>query len=240
MRRHASLIAWAFLVALAPCARAGMASPLPEEPLRRYWLLHDTALARLQAISLFLLVFLLCAAALQLLWNYVRRDFPALPRLSFGRAVAGVFLWALVFVIVLAMIAGARELMTPGAWEKQGYTYRLADRPGQAEAPDPETVRRQHLEKLRLALWQFAATHNGHFPDRDEASAIPRDLWEVPEAGGMQYLYVAGLSAGHLPQVLAYEPDWDPERRLVLRTNGDILTMGSAEIIAVLNGGKKP
>jgi hypothetical protein len=32
------------------------------------------------------------------------------------------------------MISGARELMTPGAWEKQGVTYRLAD---QAEAKAP-------------------------------------------------------------------------------------------------------
>lgn len=37
-----------------------------------------------------------------------------------------VVLWGLLFIVVLAMISGARELMTPGAWEKQGATYRLA------------------------------------------------------------------------------------------------------------------
>ena len=29
--------------------------------------------------------------------------------------------------VVLAMISGARELMTPGAWEKHGATYRLKE-----------------------------------------------------------------------------------------------------------------
>ncbi len=38
-----------------------------------------------------------------------------------------VVLWGLLFTVVLAMISGARELMTPGAWEKQGATYRLKE-----------------------------------------------------------------------------------------------------------------
>jgi hypothetical protein len=55
---------------------------------------------------------------------------------SFGRAVAGVFLWGLLFIIVLTMISGARELMTPGAWEKQGVTYRLTNQERPADAGD--------------------------------------------------------------------------------------------------------
>jgi len=54
-----------------------------------------------------------------------------LPRLSFGRALAGVILWGLLFFIVLTMISGARELMTPGAWKKDGATYKLADDPAE-------------------------------------------------------------------------------------------------------------
>jgi hypothetical protein len=113
---------------LAPRALAGMPSPLPSD-VQRFLRLNDSALARLQAISFFLMAFLLCAALIMLLWNYVQRDFPRLPRLSFGRAAAAVFLWGLLFVVVLTMISGARELMTPGAWEKQGFTYKLASPP---------------------------------------------------------------------------------------------------------------
>src|SRR5262249_2140552 len=90
---------------------------------------NDSALGRLQTISFFVMTFLFCALAVMLLWNYLRRDFAWMPRLSFGRAAAAVFLWGLLFVVVLTMISGARELMTPVAWEKQGYTYKLKNAP---------------------------------------------------------------------------------------------------------------
>src|SRR5262249_53506513 len=148
---------------------------------------------RLQAISFFLLGLLGCAFAVKLLWNYLQRDFPRLPRLTFLKALGVVVLWGLAFVIVLVMISGARELMTPGAWQKHGFTYKPA-----ADAPParaPATTRRQHFEQLRTVLLQFAATHGGRFPSQDELSAIPDELWEVPDAGGLRYRYVPGLSA---------------------------------------------
>jgi hypothetical protein len=66
--------------------------------------------------------------------------------------------------------------MTPGAWQKQGFTYRLTPEPG-AAAESPREVRRQHLEHLRTALWHFAATHNGRFPSEGEKALIPAELW---------------------------------------------------------------
>jgi hypothetical protein len=63
------------------------------------------------------------------LWNYLAKDFQKLPRMSYGKALAAVTLWGLLFLLVLSMISGARELMTPGAWEKQGLTYKLKDAP---------------------------------------------------------------------------------------------------------------
>jgi hypothetical protein len=47
--------------------------------------------------------------------------------MTYARALAAVALWGFVFVIVLTMISGARELLTPGAWEKQGATYKLKE-----------------------------------------------------------------------------------------------------------------
>ena len=39
----------------------------------------------------------------------------------------GCVVWGSLFVLVLTMISGARELMTPGAWKKDGITYVLED-----------------------------------------------------------------------------------------------------------------
>src|SRR5438132_4493547 len=127
--------------------------------------LSDMAELRLQTISFFLVVFLLAAKAVQVLWNRLGRDWAILPRLGYGRAVGLVFLWGMLFVIVLTMISGARELMTPGAWEKVGVTYKLAAKPDEslaAAAPDAE--RRAKLLRLREALWAYATTHGGKLP----------------------------------------------------------------------------
>ena len=240
MRALVGIVACALLLGLPIPVLAGMPAPLPVDP-ERVSRLGDSPLARLQAISFFLLVFLLSALALRAIWNYLRRDFPTLPRLSYGRAVAGVFLVGLLFVIVLTMISGARELMTPGAWRKQGATYKLAENPGPTDPGQSElAARRQHLERLRTALWQFAATHGGRFPAPAETNVLPSDLWQVPSAGGLRYLYVAGRSAGYGPDVLAYEPELDPEVRLVLRVNGDIVEMRSAEVRALNLAGTMP
>ena len=99
-----------------------------------------------------------------------------------------------------------------------------------ASRPREETVRRLHLEQLRTALWQFAATHEGRFPSSEEATAIPRDLWEIPNSGGLRYHYVPGLSAGHSPTPVVIEPELEPDQRLVLRINGDILIVPSRDL----------
>ncbi len=219
----------AFALAHAP-VQAGMPAPLPTEPdnvFRKVLRLDESAVQRLQAISFFLLGILLSAAVVRWLWNAVQRDFPHWPRLSFGKALAGVLLWGLLFIVVLTMISGARELMTPGAWRKQGFTYKLAE---ERTPTDPESSRRPHLEKLRTALWHFAATHNGRFPSAGEVTAIPDELWQAPESGGRRYVYFRGLSAGYAPLPLVHEPELDSRHRLVLQANGDILSVKREEL----------
>jgi hypothetical protein len=216
-----------------------MPSPLPTD-VDRYldWRVNDSILGRLQAISFFVLLFLFCTSVVWWLWNHLQRDFPRLPRLSFGKALAGVFLWGLLFIIVLTMISGARELMTPGAWQKQGFAYRLNAEPA-ASQPSTEELRRQHLERLRTALWQFAATHNGHFPLGGDKALIPVDLWTVPETGGLRYLYVSSQSASETPALLVYEPELE-SIRFALQTNGDIVRLSSAQIESLRHAEKQP
>lgn len=111
MRRLASLA----LVLHAAPALAGMPN----------FTLSDVASLRLSGISFFLALLLLSAWGFKALWNALRRDFARLPALTYRRALAAVVLLGLLFNIVLLMIAGTRELMTPGAWEKSGVSYKL-------------------------------------------------------------------------------------------------------------------
>jgi hypothetical protein len=87
--------------------------------------LREVAKLRLQSLSFFIMVLLASALLIKLMWNGLRKDFTRLPHLSYLKSLCLVLLWGLLFVLVLAMISGARELLTPGAWKKDGATYRL-------------------------------------------------------------------------------------------------------------------
>src|SRR5262249_23450702 len=150
--------------------------------------LSDLARMRFQVISFFLLVLLVATWVIQRVWNALRRDFPRLPRLSYRRALGAVTLWGLLFVLILTMISGARELMTPGAWKKQGFTYALANGPGEKGDSDSESidaqnneVRREALSRLSRALWLYAQNHDGNFPTRQDAPEISDALWRLPD-----------------------------------------------------------
>jgi hypothetical protein len=193
--------------------------------------LTDVARMRVQTISFFLAGLLVSAALIQLLWNYLRKDFTSLPRLSYGKALGAIVLWGLLFVLVLTMISGARELMTPGAWEKQGLTYRLAKPAAETRA---ETERRQRLERLRDALWTYARSHEGRFPPGDATPDVPADYWLASEAPRERYFYVPGQVADRGVRPLVYEPGVYGDLRLVLLTNADVRMMTVEEVLEAL------
>ncbi|WP_435011172.1 hypothetical protein P12x_002470 [Tundrisphaera lichenicola] len=219
------IITVAVLLASASAARAGMPSIS----------LTDLTKPRLDAISFFLVVFLVCTLLIRAIWNGLRADFPRWPRLSFGRASMLVGIWGLVFLLVLTMISGARELMTPGAWKKQGLTYKLAD----AEPPPthPDQPRRLALDRLRAALWRYAEGHDGRFPEESKAAEIPEEIWQVPDPSGLRYLYIPGQSVDVGSSPLAYEPGLYGPDRLVLFVNGAVKRLSIDEIRRLLPGG---
>lgn len=206
--------------------------------------LTDVAEMRIQSLSFFLMVFLVASALIQFIWNRLRGDFPKLPRLTYGKALGLVTLWGLLFVLVLTMISGARELLTPGAWEKVGLTYKLA----KDAAPPPlplveettEKERRQKLDNLRAALWEYARTHDGRFPSDRSAPGVPPEAWQAPHPASMQYVYIAKLTPDAGPQPLAAEPDIFGAYRFVLFANGAVCRMESSEAVQVLSAGVKP
>jgi hypothetical protein len=102
---------------------------------------------RLEVISFFLLVLIGCAWLVQRVWNSMRKELPVLPRLSFPRAVGVIVLWGLLFVLILTMISGARELMTPeGFGGPSGQRAYLGFADGSVRSfsatTDPEILRR--------------------------------------------------------------------------------------------------
>ena len=112
---------------------AGMPSPLLDD-VSTVLRFRDEPVQRLQVMSFFLTALLLSAVAVKWLWNGLQQEFTKLPRLTFGKSLLMTIAWGILFCIVLVMISGARELMTPGAWEKTGATYELVDR----QQPDSE------------------------------------------------------------------------------------------------------
>jgi hypothetical protein len=152
--------------------------------------LSEIARVRIDAISFFLGCFLASAKVIQWIWNSVREDLPRLPRLTYGKAVGVVVLSGLLFLLVLTMISDARELMTPGAWRKEGFLYKLRDDRRQAAVTGDESERAQRgrLDRLRLLLWSYARNHDGRFPSGVDVPEIPAELWTLPDASGMRYL----------------------------------------------------
>ncbi len=198
--------------------------------------LTDIVRWRLSSISFFLALFLAVTFAVKALWNRLQRDVPRLPRLRFGSALALVFLWGLGFQLVLSMIAGGRELMTPGAWERTGVTHRLKTLP----PADKELLleaRRQRLEELRVALWTYAEAHGREFPPDDFGPGVPEERWRVLGTSGMHFIYVGGGSKVDAPsRPLAYEPGLFGRERWVLFSDGDVRLMPVEQVHASLGG----
>ena len=209
-------------------ARAGMPSLT----------LTDLAEARLQTLSFFLILFLASALAIQALWNSLRRDFARLPRLTYPRALAVTGLWGLLFILVLTMISGARELMTPGAWDKNGLTYKLnSDRnPDASRAVWTQVLadRKTRLIELKANLWSYASAHDGQFPPDDQPPGIPATAWETSDPSRIRYLYFPGHktapSDGPDPPIVACEPSVFASRRLALFADGQIREMNPVDL----------
>ncbi|MCZ7645468.1 MAG: hypothetical protein M5U26_09320 [Planctomycetota bacterium] len=183
---------------------------------------NEAASLRLEALSFFLMAFALCGLGVKLLWNYLQKDFPTLPRLTYLRACGLTLLLGLLFMIVLTMISGARELMTPGAWVKSGATYRL-------NSADPSEPNRERLWSLGMALEKYAAAHEGEFPAHEFVPELPPAAWRA--ADGTRFIYLSGRRLDDAaPGIVAYPSGSGDEPRPVLLSNLELVSLPLAEI----------
>src|SRR5262245_13853594 len=183
--------------------------------------LNDVVRLRLEDISFFSLLLLLCALGIRFLWNFIAKDFQSWPRLTFTKALCLTGLLSLLMLLVLSMISGARELLTPGAWRRQGSAYRLND-------PASDSLRRTSLEGLRAVLQVYFQTHNNQYPPHDFVPGIPDKVWQAPDSTGTRYLYFGTPESD--TAILACEPLSFGDDRFVLFANGDIEKLKTPEI----------
>lgn len=185
--------------------------------------LRDIYRTRFQDLSFFIFLLFACALLFQLTWNYGARGFPAIPKMNYWRALSLSFLFGLAMLLILTMISGIREVLTPGAWRKQGTSYRLND-----AAQEP--MRRRSIEHLRSALFEYARTHEGRFPPHDFVAEIPEKIWESPDDKGTRYIYHGGWTTNDLKMLIAVEPAMFGERRFALSGAGTIASLTDQEI----------
>lgn len=184
----------------------------------------DIAQARLEVISFFLLAYLVLAFVYQRLWNSLAREFPKMPKVSYRGALAALVVCGLFTYVVLTMISGARELMTPGAWVRSGVLYKIRD-PEKDPKPWLQEGRRMSLERLRAELWRYAEQHSGTFPSTREAAELPGEARRSIDPNGLSLVFVPGAKPDAGTDVVAYEPGSFGARRMVLLSSGEIVEM---------------
>jgi hypothetical protein len=191
--------------------------------------LRDVASARLEVISFFLVGYLVLAAIYRWLWNSLAREFPKMPLVSYRGALAALVVCGLFVYVVLTMISGARELMTPGAWVRSGIVYRL-----RGPEDDPKgwlnVARRQAMERVRADLWRLASEHGGKFPTTGEVRELPQGLLRSMDPEGLPLVYVPWTKPDVGTDVVVHEPGSFGPRRLVLLSSGEIVELSALEL----------
>lgn len=178
--------------------------------------LTDMARMRLDALSFFLFLYFFITWLVKLTWNQLATAFTGMPQLDYRRALGLVFVTGLLFYVVLTMISGARELLTPGAWEKQGVGYRQRER--QSDLTKEE--RQKKMRALQEVIWNYARSHEGNAPPSPLVREMNPDDWLYPDGG--LYCLMPGVKPGGGRQILVYEPSAAGGRRFVLLADGTI------------------
>jgi hypothetical protein len=188
---------------------------------------------RLQEISFFLVVVVVSALGFRLLWNYCFKSMPLVPRVKFRHALGLTVILSLLMLLVLTMISGARELLTPGAWRKQGSTYQL-------NSPASMEQRRARLLSLHAALVGYAESHQGKFPSHEFVPEVPPVLWESADRESTRFVYVAWAPPNQPQAWIALEPRSFGSQRLGLTTDGTVRVLSADELDTVFRGSAGP
>lgn len=193
-------------------AEAGMPMPV----LTRYGM--DRLIGMSTALFILMVV---VAIPIRLCWNALfvsikaDENDPAIKPLTYPQALGVTFLGGFLFLLVLVMIAGSRELLSPGAWIPDGamsktlYSVereRIAQSTGGDDRKGIDLLRRDAIVRLRDSLMLYSKEHDGQLPDSIEQSGFG-DLWLIPFAAGIRYEYYPSEADGPLVRESNTVPD---------------------------------
>ena len=182
---------------------------------------------RIEAISFFLFIFFISTWIFKYLWNGVFVEMANLPKITYMRALGIMILWGMLFNLVLTMISGARELMTPGAWEPKGITYKLKNSDSNKASVEDRLT---HIQQLSTTLVDYANKHNNMFPLNNFDSDIPQQLWKLPQSEA-RYKYISGIYFDKTKKlILLYEPEFVGKKRYVMFGSGEVALLSTSEI----------
>ncbi|CAN5185765.1 hypothetical protein BH23VER1_BH23VER1_24460 [soil metagenome] len=187
--------------------------------------LDELAAARIEVISFFVVVFLLCSFVVRWAWNSLAEVVGSMPAIRFKHALCLMLLSGLFLYVVLTMVSGARELMTPGAWNKVGLTYQLAI-PRKHPSPPEESARRLALENLHSMLVAYAQANGGAFPTNQEESGFDPERWRGPDPAFEPFSYSGWLTTDSPPgRIIAFEGADYGEERMALTVAGAVIAL---------------
>lgn len=172
-------------------------------------------------------------------WRGLRKEFPQLPELSARSAFVMVALWGFVFLLALTMISGARELLTPGAWQKHGFTYQVIDQnepstltngQWEDEAHErPVDERRERLRILGELLINYADSHDGNFPMQLSEAVTNQEWLVLPGSPSVEYHYHPEIQSDSRGELLLAEPNLYRESRFGYLTGGVVARLDLLE-----------
>lgn len=185
----------------------------------------------LTGISFALFVILIVVSLLIFIcWNLLFRG-KDLPKITWFKSLIIALLGGVLFCLILVMIAGSRELLTPGAWKQKGVLYELSEKEvvlSRMPAYDPQTLlplndlpeslvaaRYAAIVRLRNALVQFQKDHDGKLPESIAKSGFVLDYWTIPASGDLFYVYqpkdnkyIVVTPFNDETPVFGIDPDW--------------------------------
>ncbi|MCH5372383.1 MAG: hypothetical protein JJ992_00275 [Planctomycetes bacterium] len=170
---------------------------------------------QIQLLWISAIVLLVGALFIKLLWNSLASGIEKLPQLTYLRSLGLTVLWGLAMVVVLILIDGTRHTLSPSAWVREGWTYRLAG-PMEEARNEYRRKRKDHLKQLQRALESYTRIHDGSLPEN--LSDLGGDLSLVPEAAGLQYVYHPGDDSKYV----VLEPEIDTVR-YSLTSDGEVV-----------------
>ncbi|MEN9359036.1 MAG: hypothetical protein RL095_571 [Verrucomicrobiota bacterium] len=175
----------------------------------------DMAKTRLESISFGLVVFIVGTELFRRLWNsQVVPMFGDKFRLGWKAGFLFTGLLSALMLLILTLISGTREVMTPAAWEKDGMTHKIKT----------ELNPRSRIEGLRDDLLRLGVANGGKLPDNELKLPRPELLRAGPE--NRAFTYLPGQSLGDKNSLLVLEGMRHGQTRLLLFANGDIVESG--------------